>query len=192
MDNKDCLIPVINDFKKSTEGDITIHNKQYSTVAKRIAIARRALGEKLTTTTKLVHKDDKTVTFKASVFINGRLISTGYAEENRQSSRINQTSALENCETSSLGRALAFCGLTNDSIASAEEVSAAIMQQDKKVESALKELKTVSHAGSYQSWISQNKTFLADLKKQNPLGYQDFMAEFTEVKNQLKQKGVIQ
>jgi len=120
------------------------------------------------------------------------LISTGYAEENRQSSRINQTSALENCETSSLGRALAFCGLTNDSIASAEEVSAAIMQQDKKVESALKELRTVSHAGSYQSWISQNKTFLADLKKQNPLGYQDFMAEFTEVKNQLKQKGVIQ
>ena len=36
--------------------------------------------------------------------------STGYAEETVSSRGVNQTSALENCETSAIGRALANCG----------------------------------------------------------------------------------
>lgn len=50
-------------------------------------------------------------------------ISVGHAEEYRADGDINATSALENCETSALGRALAFAGYGSaDSIASAEEV----------------------------------------------------------------------
>lgn len=193
MSNKDILIDTINDFKNTLDGHtISIHQKEYSTVAHRVAIARRNLGSNISICTRLIDKDEKSVTFKASIFINGKLIGTGYAEEQRQASRINQTSALEVCETSAIGRALAFCGLTNDNIASAEEVSAAIMQQDKKVEQALTTLKSISHAGSYQSWISDHKTFLSDMKKKNPIGYQNFMQAFTEVKTQLKNKGVIQ
>ena len=46
------------------------------------------------------------------------------------SSFINKTSALENCETSSVGRALGFLGIGIDtSIASREEVDNAIHQQ---------------------------------------------------------------
>ena len=71
---------------------------------------------------------------------------------------------------------------TNDNIASAEEVSTAIEQQDKKIQSALKELNSVSHAGNYQEWISKNKVFLSDLKANNPIIYKDFMEKFTSVK----------
>jgi transposase len=86
----------------------------------------------------------------------------------------------------------AFLGVTNDNIASAEEVSLAIEQQDKKLQKAMKELKSVSHAGSYQQWLTNYKTFLAELKSKNPIGYQGFMEQFTSIKNQLKSKGVLQ
>lgn len=56
---------------------------------------------------------------------------TGYAYEREGSNQINRTSALENCETSSIGRALGFLGLgVIESIASAEEVANAIHQQN--------------------------------------------------------------
>ena len=60
----------------------------------------------------------------------GNVISTGVAEEVRGSTNINNTSALENCETSAVGRALAFFGLAGSEIASADEVKNAISQQD--------------------------------------------------------------
>ena len=83
---------------------------------------------------------------------------------------------------------LAFVGITNDQIASAEEVSAAIEQQDKKIQNALTELNAVSHAGGYKEWISKNKVFLSDLKNNNPMTYQSFMEKFTSVKSTLQQK----
>jgi hypothetical protein len=57
---------------------------------------------------------------------------TGIAYEKENSSFINKTSALENCETSSCGRALGFLNIGIDtSIASANEVENAIEQQKK-------------------------------------------------------------
>ena len=189
----DDLITTINDFKKSLNGQtISIHGKDYATVALRLAVARRNLGAKLKIETEIVSIDKDVVVVKAIVTIAGNVIATGLAEEKRSASRINQTSALENCETSAVGRALAFCGMTNDKIASAEEVSAAIEQQSSKTKEVLKSLQAVSHLGNYQKWISENKTFLADLKWNNPLSYNDFMKEFTSIKNQLKSKGVLQ
>ena len=189
----DDLITTINDFKKSLNGQtISIHGKDYATVALRLAVARRNLGAKLKIETEIVSIDKDVVVVKAIVTIAGNVIATGLAEERRSASRINQTSALENCETSAVGRALAFCGMTNDKIASAEEVSAAIEQQSSKTKEVLKSLQAVSHLGNYQKWISENKTFLADLKWNNPLSYNDFMKEFTSIKNQLKSKGVLQ
>ena len=55
---------------------------------------------------------------------------TGHAEEVIGSSQINKTSALENCETSAIGRALGCMGIgVEDSFASANEVQNAIHQQ---------------------------------------------------------------
>ena len=55
------------------------------------------------------------------------------AQEKETSSFINKTSFIENCETSAVGRALGFAGIGIDgSMASAEEVANAIIQQDQQ------------------------------------------------------------
>jgi hypothetical protein len=69
------------------------------------------------------------VIVKATIACAGQVIATGYAEEVRTASKINRTSALENAETSAVGRALAFFGLGGSEIASADEVANAITQQ---------------------------------------------------------------
>ena len=62
---------------------------------------------------------------------------------------------------------------------------------DKKIQTCLKDLNSVSHAGNYKEWLSKNKVFLSDLKSNNPLVYKDFMEKFTSAKNNLQQRGVI-
>lgn len=192
MANIDKLVQAVNEFKKSLNGHtISIHGKDYSTVSHRVAIARRVLGTSLDIVSKIIHIDADKVVMQSDIYIDGKHVATGHAEENRKASRINATSALENCETSSCGRALAFLGFISDGIASAEEVSAAIEQQDKKIQTAIAELNAVSHKGSYQEWISKNKNFLSELKSKNPITYQGFMEQFTATKNNLINKGVI-
>jgi len=188
----DDLIQTITDFKQTSGGQmINIHGKDYATVAHRLAIFRRNLGARGRIETHILDINKDVVVVKAIISIDNQIIATGMAEEKRAASRINQTSALENAETSAVGRALAMCGITNDNIASAEEVSTAIEQQDKKIQEAITTLKTVSHAGNYQEWLTKNKTFLADLKDKNPLSYNKFVEKFTDVKSQLKSKGVL-
>ena len=191
-DIKDKLVQAVNEFKKSLDGQtISIHGKSYATVSLRVGVARRVLGTALDIVTKIVSIDANTVVMQADVYIDGQHVSTGHAEEKRTASKINQTSALENCETSATGRALAFLGFISDGIASAEEVSAAIVQQDKKIQTALKELEAVSHKGSYQEWLSKNKSMLSELKIKNPIAYSTFMEDFQVHKTNLQTKGVI-
>lgn len=63
----------------------------------------------------------------------GRIRGTGHAEEKRDSSFVNKTSAIENCETSAWGRALAAVGfLPKDEVpqvATIDEIKNAITQQ---------------------------------------------------------------
>lgn len=62
---------------------------------------------------------------------NGQVVAVGHAHEVKTASNINKTSYVENCETSAVGRALAMLGIGIDSsIASANEVSDAISQQE--------------------------------------------------------------
>lgn len=59
------------------------------------------------------------------------LLSTGYAMEKVGSSNINRFSALENCESSAVGRCIGFLGVGIDtSIASYEEVTNAQMNEE--------------------------------------------------------------
>ena len=190
--SNDKLVACISDFKKSLEGQtIKIHNNDYATVALRIGIFRRNLGTAAAISTSIIFHDDKKVIVKAEVYIDGKLISTGLAEELRSASRINQTSALENAETSAVGRALAMLGLTNDRIASAEEVSAAIVQQDKRLTSALTELDKVSHLGSYKSWLTDNQKLMQTVRTSNPVAYNEFLEKFNKIKSKLETNGVI-
>ena len=112
---------------------VKIHNKDYYTVAERIAKFREENSD-ANIVTELVNDHGENVIMKASIYRSGATYpcATGYAEETRGSSQINQTSALENCETSAVGRALAFFGLAGTEIASADEVANAIAQQTEK------------------------------------------------------------
>ena len=189
----DKLVATINDFKKSLNGStIKIHNNDYATVALRIGILRRNLGTAATIQSSIIHQDDKKVIVRSEVFIDGNLVSTGLAEELRAASRINQTSALENAETSAVGRALAMLGLTNDKIASAEEVSGAIVQSDQKLTAALTELDKASHLGAYQSWLTTNKELMQKVKQQDAYAYVQFLEKFNKIKTKLEANGVIQ
>ena len=112
-------------------GKVTIHGKEYLTVAYRVKQFREAHPDYGIETD--VISAAELVTVKASITDNtGRVVATGYAEEQRGSTNINKTSALENAETSAVGRALAFFGLAGTEIASADEVQNAITQQGQK------------------------------------------------------------
>ena len=95
-------------------------------------------GTSLDIVTKVIHHDDKQILMQADIFIDGKHVSTGTAHEFRAESKMHQTSYVELCDTSCIGRALAMAGLINDRVASAEEVSLAIEQSNKKLQAALK------------------------------------------------------
>lgn len=107
-----------------------IKDKKYAEVNQRIK-AFRMVHPNGTITTDIVSIENGIVLMKASITDDeGRLIGTGYAYEKETSSFINQTSYIENCETSAVGRALGMCGFGIDvSVASAEEVQNAIINQ---------------------------------------------------------------
>lgn len=78
--------------------------------------------------------EDKYVRVRATVYPNiveqPTRYFTGHAEEDRTQGNINKTNALENAETSAIGRALGIMGIgILDSVATAEEVSHAIYKQ---------------------------------------------------------------
>lgn len=88
--------------------------------------------------TELVSWNDGVVIMKAFVYkdVNSSVPSAeGMAYEKEGSSFINKTSALENCETSAVGRALAILGFEiKKSVASYEEVANAKLNQNKEVQ----------------------------------------------------------
>ena len=90
--------------------------------------------------TEIIRWEDGVIVMKAVVFANctdAEPNATGNAYEKEESSHINKTSALENCETSAIGRALAVMGYEiKKSIASREEVSNAVEQQNKLKQAA--------------------------------------------------------
>lgn len=114
------------------KGTVNIHGKEYSTVAYRVQQFRdNDKYKKYAIVTRLITNDSDKIVMKAAILDEkDRTVATGYAEETRTSSQINKTSALENCETSAIGRALAAFGMAGLEYASADEVANAIGQQN--------------------------------------------------------------
>lgn len=111
-------------------GIIKIHKNDYKTVALRVTeFIASPKHEGWSIETDLI-SDGTNVVIKAFVKdVDGRVRGTGYAEEVRGSTNINKTSAVENCETSAIGRALSAVGFGGTEYASANEVTDAIIQQ---------------------------------------------------------------
>ena len=111
-------------------GQINIHGKVYETVALRLKKFWERYP-KYSIQTILIEADDTRIIMKATILDDShKLCATGHAEEFRNRGQINRTSALENCETSAVGRALAFLGLGGTEIRSAEEMQNAVLQQE--------------------------------------------------------------
>lgn len=118
--------------KDKKTGKVT--KKEYAEVNQRIKAFRMCYPNGFIKT-ELIKDEDGICIFKAVVgytihIFNGEdglvndkeyILGTGYAREDQSSSYINNTSYLENCETSAVGRALGMCGFGIDTAVSSYE-----------------------------------------------------------------------
>lgn len=113
---------------------INIKGKEYVTVNERLIFFNENYPQGYIETS--IQFDGEFVRCRAKVTPDiekpGRFF-VGHAEEDRTQGMINKTSAVENCETSAVGRALAMMGIgIIESVASADEVTLAVQKQDAK------------------------------------------------------------
>ncbi|MGJ0353967.1 hypothetical protein [Aliarcobacter cryaerophilus] len=136
----DLLQKAITELKNSPTVDIK--GKSYTQVSTRINIFRKYFPT-ASIETLITYNDDVRVIIQTKISLNDKVIATGYAEEIRgDGNYINQTSAVENCETSSIGRALSNLGLGGSEYASSFEVTSAIAKQE--------QIKQTANQQSYQ------------------------------------------
>ena len=124
MSEISAVMAAVNDLNES-HGVTQRGGKKYTEVAKRVEAFRKHFGLKYGITTDIVIDDGKRVVMKAKIFDLANpttSVGEGFAEEIRGSSNVNKTSAIENCETSAIGRALASCGLHGGQYASVDEI----------------------------------------------------------------------
>ena len=125
------------DIRKANETIKTtpIQGKDYAEVNQRIK-AFRMVYPTGWINTALLSNENGVCVFGASVGFYAedgtcRTLGTGTAYEKENSTFINKTSYIENCETSAVGRALGMCGFGIDtSLASAEDMQNATSYQD--------------------------------------------------------------
>lgn len=118
-----------NELIKTTD----VKGKEYAEVNQRIK-AFRSLLPNGSIETEIISVENGVVIMKAVVKNEeGNIIGIGHAYEKENSTFINKTSYIENCETSAVGRALGMCGFgIETSIASYEEVTNAIKNQEEQ------------------------------------------------------------
>ena len=111
---------------------VKIHGKEYRTVAERVNLFHEEHKDVIKSIkTKILLNNDKFIAMRTTVKV-GDCVYHGHAQEVYGSTQVNETSALENCETSAIGRALASAGFGGTEFASADEVANAISQQNAK------------------------------------------------------------
>ena len=99
--------------------------KLYTQVVHRMQAFREHHGTDFGVDTSILVNDGKKVVIKAIITDkDNRIVGSGMAEEIRGQGLVNTTSALENAETSAVGRALASLGLAGGEYASANEMDA--------------------------------------------------------------------
>lgn len=118
---------------------VNIKGKKYSTVNERHKHLLEYFPEARFNEEVLFHDADRVI-MKTELYISDTIYAVGHAEEFRNSSFINKTSALENCSSSALGRCLAAFGLSGSEYASAEELVNALNNQNTNSQSTTKKV----------------------------------------------------
>ncbi len=110
-----------------------IKGKPYAYVGERLHQFRSKypIDENWSLISEIVECNENKVLIRAQIVSpTGKVVATGCAEEQR-TGNINRVSAVENCETSAWGRALASAGFAPDGrIASYEEMKSAMIAQE--------------------------------------------------------------
>lgn len=133
------------------------------------------------------------IIIKANIYDDNKdLISTGMACEKEGSSFINDTSFLENCETSAVGRALGFLGIGSDTdIASANEIINQSYQEDANKKISAKLVTCLN-----KSIENNNISDYVVQKVLNDFGYKDIKEiiakDYMTVVNEIKKMGGIE
>ena len=139
---------------------VSIRGKQYAIVVERHKHLLQRFPE-ARFNEEILHHDNDRVIVKVELYIGDTIYSVGHAEEFRNSSYINKTSALENASTSALGRCLATFGLSGSEFASAEELVNALNNQgnNKQVsinEQIKKQTTETKLTALYTNWKKEN------------------------------------
>lgn len=169
--SKEVTLETVNKEVKAT----TLKNEKtgkvigdYVEVNQRV-LAFRKLYPNGTIRTSMISNEDGICIFKAEIFDqDSGLLATGTAYEKEDSTFINKTSYIENCETSAVGRALGFLGIGIDtSIASKEEVINAVVnqQEDNKPTLLATEKQCEMIKNLYKEKVNELTKILKDLGK---------------------------
>ena len=137
--------------------------KLYTMVQDRVLEWRKVFGCQHGISAVILSDDGNAVVVQATITDEqGRVIGSGMAEEIRGASGVNKTSALENCETSAIGRALASLGLHGGEYASVQE----IVKKDRyaEIETAEKEAEETVETQTVEALPSDLKQFIATQK----------------------------
>ena len=139
---------------------VTIKGKQYAIVVERHKHLLQRFPE-ARFNEEILHHDNDRVIVKVELYIGDTIYSVGHAEEFRNSSYINKTSALENASTSALGRCLAAFGLSGSEFASAEELVNALNNQGNNKQVSIndqikKQTTETKLTALYSNWKKEN------------------------------------
>ena len=123
----DKVLQLINevDQVRNSKG-VEFRGKKYSMVVDRVITFRKTFGWDYGIETEVVTElsGDNMVAVKCVIKnTEGRVIGSGLAYEHKDNGPVNKLSALENCETSAIGRALASMGLAGGEYASGDEIN---------------------------------------------------------------------
>lgn len=206
------LKAILEDLNLKT---IKLKDKEYSMVSSRLEIFRKHFGFKYGIVEEILVDDGKRVVTKTSIIDRDNPetpIGVGHAEEIRGSSLVNKTSAIENCMTSSLGRALATAAaLHGGEMASSNEIEKAnnnkknIEEKQTKTddengdknndqekwqkitENYLRNIDELKSQSMCMHWFNNNKDVLKNMKEIVPRMYGEIQEHYQRKLESLQQ-----
>ena len=206
------LKAILEDLNLKT---IKLKDKEYSMVSSRLEIFRKHFGFKYGIIEEILVDDGKRVVTKTSIIDRDNPetpIGVGHAEEIRGSSLVNKTSAIENCMTSSLGRALATAAaLHGGEMASSNEIEKAnnnnknIEEKQTKTddengdknndqekwqkitENYLRNIDELKSQSMCMHWFNNNKDVLKNMKEIVPRMYGEIQEHYQRKLESLQQ-----
>jgi hypothetical protein len=134
---RERLTQIVDDPKRRGKDWAEIKGKRYALVKTRVEVFRMFYGLNYGISTNIISDEPNRVVVQAIIKNeNGMTIGSGLAEEFRSGNtkEVNFVSAIENAETSAIGRALASLSLHGAEYASANEMLSIDKQQSIKIE----------------------------------------------------------